>query len=145
MGLCHSLTESLPASSSSSVPQETRRIMPSHRAGMKIKCNKAHRRLSTVPTVPCTWYAVNKCPLSTDHLRPRFAASPNCTAIPHPQRSLLNLPIPASSHPEAPTAPEPASLHHSGLRAEHFHGNNLLHKRYSKYLLFFHTFLFIWV
>lgn len=55
----------------------------------------------------------------------------------NPRHSLLNLPIQAAWYPNTPRAPEPASLHHPDSCAMHFHGNNLFHKRYSKYLLFF--------
>lgn len=57
----------------------------------------------------------------------------HCDSKPRGQRS--------PTHP----APEPASVHHPELQAQHFHGNNLLHKRSRQYLLCAHTFQTPWV
>lgn len=136
MGFCHPLLCILPQVVQSLCALVKQKIMVPCRPGVTIRCNKVCRMLSSVFR---TWEATHKWPPSPGWLESK-CFSPTlfyCT--------LLNLPMQAASDPNTPPGSPASSLHHPEPCIEHFHGNNLFYKRYSKYLLFLHTLQIIWV
>lgn len=139
-------TDCLRATCSNSVPPRPWRTRASHRVGTMIKRKNPH---TTLGNAPHPWGAIDKRVSVQADREPQHGPSPNGTATLSPEVT----PNPAScggglgrrSAPQHAPTPEPASLHHPGLRAPHFHGNHLLHKRYSHYLLHAHTFQTTWV